>query len=149
MIASILDACRDQLCACAAFQSLVGAGSEVAARAAVVRLTSAATPPTTAHAVLDTPRLSMRTGDRLVSGTGQVEGSILFPIPSGQTVDQAIDWAAEAFFGTMVEQMLAWDDDRLLLLDGLDLEPPLLLDAADDLPSWFIVDVGWSWRLAA
>lgn len=148
MIASILDACRDQLCACAAFQSLVGAGSAVAARAAVVRLEHGGTPFATAHAVLDRPRLRWSPGDRLMHGEATVEGSITFPPAEGLSGAALESWAVETVGGAIAQQLGQWSDDRVLLLAGLDIEPPVLLDLADDLPAWYVLELVWTWKLA-
>lgn len=147
MITAILDACRDQLCDCATFRTLVGAATPAAAQASVVRLNAIGAPRSTAHAVLDIPRVTWRPGSGLIAGSSTVEGSIVFPIPSGQTVDQAIAWASETFYGQLCLDLMAWSDDRLMILEGIEVDPPLLLDAADDLPSWFLLDLSWSWRL--
>lgn len=149
MIAGILDACRDQLCDCATFRTLVGAANPIAARASVVRLERSGAPLTVAHAVLDRPRIRWTPGSRLMPGEATVECSITFPPDAGLTGAALETWAVETIGGPLALELGQWADERVTLLAGLEIEPPVLLDLADDLPAWFVMDVVWTWKLAA
>lgn len=143
MITGLLDACRDHLISSSTLSTLIGGAS------GVVRLERAGAPLTTAHAVLDRPRIRWTPGSRLVAGEATVECSITFPPQEGLTGAALETWAVETIGGPIAVELGQWSDERMTLLTGIDIEPPVLLDLADDLPAWFVMDVTWTWRIAA
>jgi hypothetical protein len=143
MIKSVLDACSAHLSACPSFSGL---GAEIVT-------IDDDTPSTGTHVVID-PVVAEVDLDG-ASSAGLVESSAALMIrPDSSDLNTAGYLTPEALLdlhelaGDLMKDLLAWTDDRMILVRRISVVPPIVLDNADDLAGWVVIGIDWTWRVA-